>query len=155
MLLEEKVARQLTSQKKTIAVAESCTGGLLTHRLTNIPGSSRYLKFGIIAYSDEAKIKLLKVPNKLIKQYGAVSGPVASAMAEHVRKLWVSNFGVSITGIAGPTGGTRFKPVGLTFIAVSSKIKNITLKSIFTGNRATVKSKATTKALKMILEFLS
>lgn len=154
MLLEKFVARKLIAKKKTIAIAESCTGGLLAHRLTNIPGSSRFLKFGLIAYCNEAKSRFLKVSNVTMKKFGAVSQPVALAMAGEARKALKADFGISITGIAGPTGGTKTKPVGLTYIAVSSRNKTAASRSIFTGNRRSVKIKATTKALKMLLEFI-
>ena len=154
MLLEEIVASKLKLQKKTIAIAESCTGGLLSHRLTNIPGSSRYLKFGLIAYSYDAKTKFLKVSKATLKKFGAVSQPVALSMAGEVRKVLNTDFGIGITGIAGPGGGTKTKSIGLTYIAVCSRNKAAISRSVFTGNRLSIKTKATTKALKMLLEFL-
>ena len=155
MQLEKNVGRKLISQKKTIAIAESCTGGLLSHRLTNVPGSSTYFKFGLVAYCNEAKSNLLQVSNSAMKKFGAVSQPVAIAMAAQVRRIFDTDFGIGITGIAGPTGGSKLKPVGLTFIAVASRNKAVVTRSIFQGNRPAVKTKATSKALKMLLEFLS
>ena len=111
MLLEKKAAALLLKQRKTLAIAESCTGGLLCHRLTNIPGSSNFLKVGLVTYSNTSKIKLLKVPSPLIKKHGAVSSAAAQRMAQGVRKLFNTDFGVAITGIAGPTGETKEKPV--------------------------------------------
>ncbi len=155
MFIEEKIAKLLIQQKKDLALAESCSGGLLANRLTNIPGSSRFFKSGIIAYSNEIKTKLLKVPVSLLKKYGAVSHETACAMAEGVRIQLQTDFGVSITGIAGPDGGTAQKPVGLTYIAVSSKEKVECLECHFKGDRLKVKQQATTEALKLLLTFLS
>ena len=155
MKMEEKVAHLLIKLKKTLAIAESCSGGLLTNRLTNISGSSQFLKVGIIAYSNEAKSKLLKVPPSLINKYGAVSPETARAMAQGVRMSLQTDFGVSITGIAGPTGGTKTKPIGLTYIAVSSPKKVECLKWHFNGNRLQIKESATTKALELLLKFIT
>ncbi len=154
MKIEEKTAIRLIKLRKTLAIAESCSGGLLTNRLTNVSGSSQFLKVGIIAYSNEAKSKLLKVPPFLINKYGAVSPETASAMAQGVRLSLQTDFGVSITGIAGPTGGTKTKPVGLTYIAVSSKEKVDCLEWHFKGSRLQVKKSATTKALQLLLKYL-
>lgn len=155
MKIEEKAAELLIKLKKTLAVAESCSGGLLTHRLTNIPGSSQFLKVGIMAYSNEAKIKLLKVSPSLIKKYGAVSPETACAMAQGVRLSFKTDFGVSITGIAGPTGGTKTKPIGLTYISMSSKEKLECLECHFKGSRLQVKESAATKALSLLLKFIT
>lgn len=155
MKIEEKTAILLMKLKKTLAIAESCSGGLLTHRLTNISGSSQFLKVGIIAYSNEAKIKLLKVPSSLIQKYGAVSPETACAMAQGVRLGFKTDFGVSITGIAGPTGGTKTKPVGLTYIAASSKEKVECLEWHFKGTRLQVKESAATKAIDLLLKFIT
>lgn len=118
--LEDVLAGMLTSRRLTIAVAESCTGGLLAQRLTNVPGSSVYFVEGVVAYSDDAKVDVVGVDPGLIETHGAVSGPVAEAMAEGVRTRARSDLGVSITGVAGPTGGTAEKPVGLVFIGLAS-----------------------------------
>ncbi|MCK5014468.1 MAG: CinA family protein [Candidatus Omnitrophica bacterium] len=155
MRIEEKVAQSLINMKKTLAIAESCTGGLLANRLTNIPGSSNFLKFALIAYSNEAKIKLLKVPQEAIRKYGAVSTQVAVSMAQKARKSLKTNFGIGITGIAGPTGGTKAKPIGLTFIAVCTEVETLCLKCHFQGSRKTVKTQAATQALRLLHEFLS
>jgi len=117
--LEEVVGRLLRLQGKTVAVAESCTGGLIVHRITNVPGSSEYFERGIVAYSNRAKEELLQVPSSLIEQHGAVSPEVACAMAAGVRRLARTDLGVAVTGIAGPGGGTEAKPVGLTYIALA------------------------------------
>ncbi len=154
MTLEEKVGQMLINQKKTLSLAESCTGGLLSHRLTNIPGSSNFLKTGIVSYSNDAKIKLLKVPEKIILASGAVSENVALAMAHGARKLFDTDFGVGITGIAGPTGASKSKPIGLTYIAIKSKGEALCIKSQFCGSRTQIKQKAATQALRLIQKFL-
>ena len=154
MRIEEKVAESLINTKKTLAIAESCTGGLLTNRLTNIPGSSNFLKFALIAYSNEAKIKLLKVPQAAIRKYGAVSTQVAVSMAQEARKSLKTDFGIGITGIAGPTGGTKAKPIGLTFIAINTEIETLCLKCLFRGSRKNIKTQAATQALRLLYEFL-
>ena len=117
--LEEVVGHLLRLQGKTVAVAESCTGGLIVHRITNVPGSSEYFERGIVAYSNRAKEELLQVPSSLIERHGAVSPEVACAMAAGVRRLAGTDLGVGVTGIAGPGGGTEAKPVGLTYIALA------------------------------------
>ena len=154
MLKEKKAAHLLLKHKKTITLAESCSGGLLCNRLTNISGSSNFLKAGIVTYSNAAKTKLLKVPSSLIKKYGAVSLSVAEKMAQGARKLFNTDYGIAITGIAGPTGGTKQKPVGLTFIALASRKKTTAMKFLFKGSRLKVKQQAADKALEMLLEFL-
>ncbi|MBI3989539.1 MAG: competence/damage-inducible protein A [candidate division NC10 bacterium] len=117
--LEDVVGRLLTERRKTVAVAESCTGGLVAHRLTNVPGSSFYFERGVVAYSEEAKQTAVDVPSALIHRYGAVSREVAEAMAEGIRKGSETDYGLGITGIAGPSGGTPERPVGLVHIALS------------------------------------
>ncbi len=116
--IEETVARLLLKAGMTVATAESCTGGMLANRLTNIPGSSGYFMRGVVAYSNQSKCELLGVPEELIRDYGAVSGEVAMAMAEGVRKSSGTDIGLATTGIAGPTGGTETKPVGLVYIGL-------------------------------------
>ena len=155
MQSELKVAQALTTQKKTLALAESCTGGLLAHRLTNIPGSSNFLKFALVMYSNESKRKFLKISPSTLKKHGAVSQPVAIAMAKAVRKLQKTDFGVSITGIAGPSGATKQKPVGLVYIAINNNKETLCLEYHFKGSRSSIKSQASTQALDMLLEFLN
>ncbi len=155
MQLEKKVAVLLLEKRKTVAVAESCSGGLLSHRLTNIPGSSKYFKGAVVAYSNHIKSSILKVPSSLLRKYGAVSESIATQMAKNVRRLFKTDFGIAITGIAGPTGGTKNKPVGLNYIAVSTNSKTLCLQCRFKGNRLAIKRQATTQALKTLLEFLS
>ena len=153
MTLEEKVAQALISHQKTLAVAESCTGGLLTHRLTNIPGSSNFLKLGIVTYSNESKKKLLGVSSRTLRHHGAVSSQTAIAMAKGIRLIHKTDFGIGITGIAGPTGGTKKKPVGLTFIAIQTPQETLCLKYLFRKKRSGIKSQAATSAMKLLLDF--
>lgn len=134
--LEGLVAKKLILKKKSISLAESCTGGLLSKRLTDIPGSSKYLKFGIVSYSNESKIKLLNVKKEALKKYGAVSKETAYEMAKGVQKLGNTDIGVSITGIAGPKGGTKLKPVGLVYFGLALKNKTKTQKVLW-GRNAT------------------
>ena len=154
MRVEERVSKKLIKSEKTLAIAESCTGGQLANRLTNVPGSSNFLKIAIIAYSNEAKIKLLNIPQATISRYGAVSTQTAIAMAKGVRKILKADFAIGITGIAGPTGGTKTKPVGLTFIAISTKAETICLEYCFPGKRISIKSQAATQTFRLLHEFL-
>ncbi len=154
MKLEEKIAKRLLALHKTLSVAESCTGGLLCHRLTNISGSSGFLKAGCVVYSNESKVRLLKIPKNLLEKYGAVSAPVAKKMARGIQKIFHTDFGIGITGIAGPTGGTKEKPAGLVFVAVATPTQILCTKSIFKNTRLIFKQKATNKALKMLSLFL-
>lgn len=152
--LEGIVASLLRKRKFTIAIAESCTGGLVSHRITNIPGSSNYFYSGIISYSNQAKIALLKVNEELIKEKGAVSSEVAEKMATGTRVSANADLGLGITGIAGPTGATATKPVGLVYIALSDRIKQVTEKFIFPGNREQIKWRASQAALNMLRRYL-
>jgi len=148
--LEEAVGAVLLRKKKTIATAESCTGGLLASRLTDIGGSSRYFLAGVTAYSNDIKIRLLRVKKSVIKRCGAVSEQVALAMAEGVRSFAVADIGVGITGIAGPTGGTKEKPVGLVYIALSSKRRSVCRAYSFKGSRMEIKQRTAQAALDMV-----
>lgn len=154
MQLENKIANLLIINKKSISIAESCTGGLLTHRLTNISGSSEFLMATIVCYSNTSKSKLLGVPSSLILKHGAVSEEVVKRMAQSVRRILNTDFGISITGIAGPTGATLTKPIGLTFIGVSTRTKTIFEKNIFKGTRLQIKQQASTRALELLQEIL-
>lgn len=148
------IAEALIKQKKTLSIAESCTGGLLCNKLTNISGASTFLQVGIIAYTNETKIKILKVKKETILKYGAVSEQVAIEMAQGVRKIHQSDFAISITGIAGPTGGTKRKPVGLTYICLATKEEILCLKCLFEGSRLQIKNQVCTQSLKLLAEFL-
>ncbi len=151
MRLEQKVHHQFIQASKTLAIAESCTGGLIGDRLTNIAGASAYFLLGIIAYDNRAKAKILKVPLSLFKNHGAVSKPVAAAMAQGVRKILNTTIGLSVTGIAGPGGGSKTKPVGLVYIAVSTNKKIIVKKFLFKGTRQAIKNQACQAALKLLV----
>ncbi|MCX6367172.1 MAG: competence/damage-inducible protein A [Armatimonadetes bacterium] len=148
--LEEVVVRLLEAQGKTVATAESCTGGWLAQRITAISGSSSVFHTGVVTYANESKTGLLGIPRALIGAVGAVSPEVARAMAERVRDLGQADFGVGITGIAGPGGGSDDKPVGLVYIAVAGPSGTELTKNIFPGQRADVRWRATQTALDML-----
>ena len=152
--LEEVVGLLLKKQKKTLAVAESCSGGLISHRLTNVPGSSEYFLEGAIAYSNAAKIELLAVSPDLIKTHGAVSFPVARAMASGIRRLARADLGLAVTGIAGPTGGSPEKPIGLVFTALAWPGGTEVQKNLFLGKREQVKLQSAQKGLDMVRRHL-
>ena len=155
MRLEKKIAQILTRQKQTLATAESCTGGLLAHTLTNVPGSSAFFHLGVVAYDKAAKTKILKIPASLIKIHGAVSPEVAKHMAIGARKILNTGYGISITGIAGPTGATKTKPLGLTYIAASNPHKTIVRRFHFKGTRLRNKNQAVAAALRILKNFLA
>lgn len=150
----KKVTNYLIDKKLKIAIAESCTGGLIAHTLTNISGSSNYFDSGIVSYSNNAKNELLNVSEKLLEEYGAVSEPIAKEMAENIRKISKVDIGISTTGIAGPTGGTKKKTIGLVYIGLSTKKNIIIKKYLFNGNRIDNKISTCNAALKMIYEYL-
>jgi nicotinamide-nucleotide amidase len=148
--LEDVVGRMLTERKLTIAVAESCTGGLIADRLTNVPGSSVYVDRGVIAYSNRSKTELLDVPPDIITSHGAVSEEVALSMAEGIRKRSGVDIGLSTTGIAGPGGGTVEKPVGLVWIGIADASGSVAKKFNFGEGRTRVKQRASQAALEMV-----
>mgnify|MGYP006293322999 CR=1 FL=1 len=135
MRVEEKFSEIMRKSNLTVAIAESCTGGYLCDRITDISGSSRYFLGGIIAYSNSAKIDFLGVSRKTLQHEGAVSGEVAQQMAEGVGQSFGSDIAISTTGIAGPTGGTEKKPVGLVFIGIHVKGRSIHVRKVWDGNR--------------------
>ena len=151
---EIAISKILIRKNKTIAVAESCTGGLLSNLLTNIPGSSQYFLLGIVAYSNQAKISLLKVPIMIIKRYGAVSNEVSQLMSQNVRKISSADYGIGITGIAGPTRGASKKPIGTVFISIATKNKVATKRFHCLGRRLEVKRKAVIKTLSILKRLL-
>jgi len=152
--LEEIVGKMLSRPKKTLAIAESCTGGLLASRITDIPGSSDYFKLGLVTYSNESKNKLLDISIKTIKKYGAVSKEAASLMAKNVRMLAGADYGIGVSGILGPGGATSRKPAGLVYIALSTKAKTICKEFRFVGTRNLIKYKSTQAALNMLRTYL-
>ena len=153
--LESLVASLLTERKLTLAVAESCTGGLIADRLTDIPGSSTFLERGVVAYSNASKIGLLGVPEQIIHEFGAVSEQTAVLMAEGVRKIGKTDLGLAVTGIAGPTGGTEEKPVGTVFIALTDGKKTICHRSFYRWDRRRIKMVSSQSALIMLKRYLT
>jgi nicotinamide-nucleotide amidase len=143
-------------QKKswTLAVAESCTGGLLGDIITGLTGSSKFFHGGVIAYSNQVKINLLKVSSEFLKENGAVGPEVALSMARGIRKLLGSSVGVAITGIAGPGGGSREKPVGLVYIAVITPEVEVVERFAFSGKRHEIKTRAAETAVEMLIQAL-
>jgi nicotinamide-nucleotide amidase len=153
--LEQVVGDLLVAQGLRVAAAESCTGGLITSRLTDVPGSSRYVDQSVITYSNEAKTELLGVPTDVLKAHGAVSEPVALAMADGIRVRAGADVGIGVTGIAGPTGGTPEKPVGMVVVAVVTASERRCRTFRFFGDRAQVKFQASQSALDMVRRLLS
>ncbi|MBI3088424.1 MAG: nicotinamide-nucleotide amidohydrolase family protein [Candidatus Omnitrophica bacterium] len=145
--LEGVAGERLARRHKTLAVAESCTGGLVSDRLTNVPGSSRYVLLTTVVYHNAMKERLLNVPATFLKRCGAVSAPAVRAMAQGVRRLAGSDLGLAITGIAGPTGGTPKKPVGLVYLALSDRRRTLVQRHRFTGDRLAIKHQAAQTAL--------
>ena len=148
--LEEVVVKSLLQRKLTLAIAESCTGGLIANRITDVPGSSAAFLAGIVSYSNEAKKELLGVPEQLLIDKGAVSEEVARAMAEGVRRVAGSDIGISVTGIAGPSGGTPQKPVGLVYLALNTEKGTVALRQQFSGSRVDIKLRTSQVALDML-----
>jgi nicotinamide-nucleotide amidase len=148
--LEEVVGDQLKGTGYTLATAESCTGGLLAGRITDIPGSSEYFLEGAVTYSNEAKTRLLGVPKKMIEDHGAVSEEVAMAMASGIRELAGATFGIGITGIAGPGGGSAEKPVGLVYIALADDAQVSAKKFVFPGDRQFIRTLSVNAALDLL-----
>jgi nicotinamide-nucleotide amidase len=145
--LELVVGRMLEAAALTLAVAESCTGGLIGHRITSVPGSSRYFLCSVTAYSNESKVRLLGLSEEILRQHGAVSAPAAAAMAEGVRKAVHADIGMSVTGIAGPDGGKAAKPVGLVYLGLADADETVTEEIRLRGDRAMIKERAAQMAL--------
>ena len=154
MKLEKAIGNLLRQKGWILSVAESCTGGLVCDRITNISGSSHYFEGGMITYSNRSKEKYLGIPLDYIKRYGAASPQVARRMAQGVRKAFGTNFGLSTTGVAGPTGGTKRSPVGRVFIGFSNGKSSWVKKLDLKGSRREIKKKATEKALQFSYETL-
>ena len=153
--LLDKISNLLKKLNLKVATAESCTGGLVAHSLTNISGSSDYFDRGVVSYSNISKSEMLGVSEKILNEYGAVSEQVAKAMAEGVRKCSNVDIGLATTGIAGPTGGTKDKPVGLVYIAVSTSKDTKVKRFQFSGDRLENKARTCNAALKMLLDYLT
>ena len=151
--LSLKVVKILTKKKLTIALAESCTGGLLASTITSISGSSKVFNIGLVTYSNNAKVKLLRVPKKTIVNFGAVSHETCLSMVKNLSKISKSNISISVTGIAGPNGGTKEKPVGLVYVGLKKGRKTIIKKNLFINKGRIFIQKATVKkVLKMVLK---
>ena len=150
--LSERIVKLLQKKRLKISFAESCTGGLLASIITKISGSSKVFTLGLVTYSNQAKINILKVPNKIIKKYGAVSYETCVSMVNNLNKISKTNISVSITGIAGPKGGTKEKPVGLVYIGIKKNSKTIVKKYLFKNKKRNSIQKITAKeALNLIL----
>ena len=148
----KSLIKLLIKKKVKISVAESCTGGLLASNITSVNGASKIFNLGLITYSNQAKIKILKVNKNIIKKYGAVSHECCSAMVKNLSKISKANINVSITGIAGPKGGTKEKPVGLVYIGVKKGNKIQVNKCLFKAkNRSSIQKATVRKALNLIL----
>ena len=150
--LYKKVVKKLLKKKLKISIAESCTGGLLCNAITSVSGSSKIFNLGLVTYSNESKIKLLKVSKKIIKKYGAVSEQVCKAMVKNVGNIDKSSVSISVTGIAGPNGGTKKKPIGLVYIGLTNGNKIVVKKYLFKKNgRSYIQRNTVRKSLKLIL----
>ncbi len=153
--LEYRVAALLIDRHKTVAVAESCTGGLVMHRLTNVPGSSAYFPGGAVTYSYEAKQQILGVQAETLVAYGAVSSQTALEMARGVRLTFGADYGIGVTGIAGPSGGMATKPVGLVYIALSSADAGQVIERRWQSDREGNKQLSADAALQLLFDWLT
>ena len=153
--LTQKLVKILTKKKLTVSFAESCTGGLLSSTITSVSGSSKVFNMSIISYSNKAKTKLLRVPKKTINKYGAVSHETCFLMVKNLNKISKSDISVSITGVAGPKGGTKQKPVGLVYIGIKKGNRTIIKKNLFKNkNRNSIQKSTVNQAHKMILNII-
>ena len=153
--ISQKIVRLLKKKKLKISFAESCTGGILSSAITSVNGSSKVFKLGLVAYSNQSKTKVLKIPKKIIKKYGSVSYQVCLAMVKNVSKISETNMSVAITGIAGPSGGTKIKPVGLVYVAIKKGNRTKVKKYLFKNKGRSYIQKATVrKSLELISNFL-
>ena len=152
--LSQKIVKLLTKKNLKMSFAESCTGGLLASSITSISGSSKVFTVGLVTYSNQAKINILKVPKRIIIKNGAVSYETCLEMVKNLNKISKTNISLSITGVAGPKGGTRQKPVGLVYIGIKKGNKILVKKNYFKSNQRTMIQRATVnKALNLILSF--
>ena len=153
--ISQKIVTLLKKKKLKISFAESCTGGMLSSALTSVKGSSKIFTLGLVAYSNQSKIKVLKVPKNIIRKYGSVSEQVCLAMAKNVSKISKTNISVSVTGIAGPSGGTKIKPVGLVYVGIKKGNRTEVKKYLFKNKgRSYIQKTAVNKSLGLILSFL-
>ena len=145
----------LKRKKLKLAVAESCTGGMLSSAITSVSGSSKVFTLGLIAYSNQSKTKVLKVPKNIIRKYGSVSAPVCLAMVKNLSKISKTNISVSITGIAGPSGGTKIKPVGLVYLGIKKGNKTEIKRYLFKNKgRSYIQKVSVNKSLGLVLSFI-
>ena len=151
----ENMINLLKKYNLTVSTAESCTGGLIASAITEISGSSTFFGMGVVTYANEAKMKLLGVKSDTLTAYGAVSEQTAKEMAEGILSLSKSDVSISVTGIAGPTGGTPEKPVGLVYIGISGKFGTFAYENHFDGNRSQVRAQTVEKAFKLAAEYIS
>ena len=153
--ISQKVFKLLSKKRLKISFAESCTGGLLSSSITSISGSSKVFTVGLVTYSNQAKINILKVPRKTIMKHGAVSHETCLSMVKNLNKISKTNISLSITGIAGPKGGTKKKPVGLVYIGIKKGNKNLVKKFLFKNKkRNSIQRASVNKAFKMILKII-
>ena len=153
--LANRLVKKLIQKKIKISFAESCTGGLLSSTITSVSGSSKVFDLGLITYSNKAKTDILKVPKKIIQKYGAVSNECCLSMVKNLSKISKANISVSITGVAGPNGGTKLKPVGLVYIGIKKGNKIIIQKNLFKNkNRISIQKATTAKVLKTVLALI-
>ena len=152
--LSRQIGDLLRQRQLTLAVAESCTGGLLAAHITDIPGSSDYFLGGVVSYSNQVKERLLRVPARMIKQHGAVSAATARRMASGVRQLLQADLALAVTGIAGPSGATPDKPLGLTYVAISSSEGEQYRRHLWGGDRSQNREWSAKAALELLLEYL-
>ena len=151
----KKIINLLKKKKIKISLVESCTGGLLSTAITSISGSSKVFNLALVTYSNQSKIKVLKIPKKIIRKYGSVSEQVCLAMVKNINKIGKTNMSVSITGIAGPSGGTKKKPTGLVFIGIKKGRKILVKRYLFKNKgRAYIQKATVNKSLRLILSFL-
>ena len=150
--LANKLVKKLIKKKLKISFAESCTGGMLSSTITSVSGSSKVFNLGLVTYSNKVKIKILKVPKKIISKYGAVSKECCLSMVKNLSKISNANISVSITGVAGPNGGTKLKPVGLVYIGIKKKNNIFIQKNLVKSkNRILIQKATTVKVLKSLL----
>ncbi len=153
--LSQKIVKLLVKKRIKISFAESCTGGLLSSSITSISGSSKIFNFGLVTYSNKSKMNILKVPKKIIMKYGAVSYETCLYMVKNLNKISKTNISLSITGVAGPKGGTKQKPVGLVFIGIKKANKTLIRKFLFKNkSRISIQKASVNKALNLILRFV-
>jgi len=153
--LSQSIVKLLSKKRLKISLVESCTGGLLSSSITSIAGSSKIFKLGLVTYSNQSKINILKIPKKIIMKHGAVSYETCLSMVKNLNKITKTNISISVTGIAGPKGGTKKKPVGLVFIGIKKGNKTLVKKYLFKNKkRNSIQIATAIKSLNLILSFI-